>query len=344
MSLPYDVSGSLSKNRFRLELLWGISKMLDLYDSPDFTVVFDYVCDIEVHLVDGFEFYQIKTHKGDKTYSNKDIIKTKNGHSILGKLYILKRIEDCPNIKLAVVSNAYFKDGTNVLADVIEIGLSSISEVSKNAICVALQDELKIPTVDLANIYYIYTPMNLIEPQENIIGKIVTSFAIIKGCEPKKPLALYRLIYDTVSRKACHELAQDSYEQLICNKGITKKEFDDLLNCHLETADNSVDLTKRYIESIDDYKERFKMKTAFAKLFPSLQRSRELQSKEREIADYIKEIFESLPDNFEECIDVLMGKYADSFSIEFSRLEVYVFIILILKRVEEGVYNEKIDF
>ena len=27
MNLPKDLSGSVAKNRFRLELLWGISKM-----------------------------------------------------------------------------------------------------------------------------------------------------------------------------------------------------------------------------------------------------------------------------------------------------------------------------
>ena len=36
MSLPNDLSGSASKNRFRLELLWGISKMFDIYDKDDF--------------------------------------------------------------------------------------------------------------------------------------------------------------------------------------------------------------------------------------------------------------------------------------------------------------------
>ena len=29
MNLPKDLSGSIAKNRFRLELLWGISKIID---------------------------------------------------------------------------------------------------------------------------------------------------------------------------------------------------------------------------------------------------------------------------------------------------------------------------
>lgn len=41
LSLPHDMSGSMSKNQFRMELLRGISKMLDVYDTSDFTMVFD---------------------------------------------------------------------------------------------------------------------------------------------------------------------------------------------------------------------------------------------------------------------------------------------------------------
>ena len=42
-----DVSGARSKNRFSFEIYWGIDKFLhELAISSDFTMVFDYVCDI----------------------------------------------------------------------------------------------------------------------------------------------------------------------------------------------------------------------------------------------------------------------------------------------------------
>ena len=68
-------------------------------------------------------------------------------------------------------------------------------------------EELVRENVDLSNLYYIYTPMNLFAPQNDIIGKITGSFERIKGCEPVKPNALYRLIVDTVTEKACYELS-----------------------------------------------------------------------------------------------------------------------------------------
>ena len=44
-------------------MLWGASKMFDLFDKENFCIVFDYKCDIEVHLGNSLEFYQVKTHK-----------------------------------------------------------------------------------------------------------------------------------------------------------------------------------------------------------------------------------------------------------------------------------------
>lgn len=340
MSLPFDLSGSLSKNRFRLELLWGISKMLDIYDCDDFIMVFDYVCDIEVHLKDGYEFYQLKTHKGDKVYTTNDIVKLKNRSSILGKLYMLKQPDNFQSVKLAIVSNSYLKDGKKVLSDMEEIDLSSISPSGIKTITEALKNELQIDTIDISNMYYIFTSMNLNSPTNDIVGKIVTSFVKIKGCEPKKPNALYRLIYDTVSEKACCELKQKDYAQLIENKGMTKAEFDKLLSFHLEKADNSVELAKQYIEQVEDFKQRRDMKIAFAKLIIDLQTSKELQAKQNEIATYLIENCGQLSNDFEQCVDDLIGKFGSGFSLEYFKIEIYMFIVLILKRFEEGVYDE----
>ena len=71
MKLPYDLSGSMAKNRFKNELLWGIHKILEVYtDEKNFNMVFDYVCDIEVHWENGqYEFYQIKTSNSGESYT-----------------------------------------------------------------------------------------------------------------------------------------------------------------------------------------------------------------------------------------------------------------------------------
>ena len=314
--------------------------MLDIYDYEDFAVIFDYVCDIEVHTKEGFEFYQLKTHKGGKVYSIHNILKMENGKSILGKLYVLKSFDKTKSVKLALVSNSYLKDDKKVITDLEQIDLSSISKVSLDKITKALKMELNLDNIDISNMYYIFTSMNLNSPDNDIIGKIVSSFVKIKGCEPKKPNALYRLIYDTVSGKACCELRMTDYKQLIENKGITKGEFDKLLNCHIEKADNSVKNTKEYIENMIDFKEKRKMNLALAKLMRDLYISKELERMERIIASYILVSIESLPSDFEKCVDILLANFGSDFSPEYSKVEIYVFIVLILKRFEEGVYDE----
>ena len=72
MAAAPDMSGSIAKNCFRNELLWDIEKLLDCLDErmDYFAVVFDYRCDIELHLRDCYEFYQAKTGTGERNSVN----------------------------------------------------------------------------------------------------------------------------------------------------------------------------------------------------------------------------------------------------------------------------------
>lgn len=98
-TIPYDLSGSLSKNRFRQEILWGVSKMFDLFDKPDFCIIFDYKCDIEVHLKDSIEFYQIKSQKAQRPYNFTELSKVDGTGSTIGKLFVLKDAS-CPEMRI----------------------------------------------------------------------------------------------------------------------------------------------------------------------------------------------------------------------------------------------------
>lgn len=239
----------MSKNRFRQELCWGISKMFDLFDKEDFCVVFDYKCDIEIHFDDSIEFYQIKTRKIQSPYKFSDLKRHKEGTSIIAKLFVLKdaSVPETP-IRCAIVSNAFLQVGRVTISDKEFFSFDELDEKSQSTVRTALSEELSRENVDLTNLYYIYTPMNLLEPQNDIIGKITGSFERIKGCEPVKPNALYRLIVDTVTEKACYELSSQDYSELIRCKGITKAELNNMLDHHMEKTDNSVSLVQNYIE------------------------------------------------------------------------------------------------
>ena len=223
--------------------------MFDLFDKEDFCVVFDYKCDIEIHFNDSIEFYQIKTHKIQSPYKFSDLKRHKEGLSIIAKLFVLKEASapETP-IRCALVSNAFLQIGKVAISDKEFFSFDELDEKSQATVRTALSEELSCENVDLTNLYYIYTPMNLLAPQNDIIGKITGSFEKIKGCEPVKPNALYRLILDTVTEKACYELSSQDYSDLIKCKGITKAELNNMLDHHMEKTDNSVSLIQDYIE------------------------------------------------------------------------------------------------
>lgn len=248
MTLPYDLSGARSKNRFCIELLWGISKMLDIYDEDDFTIVFDYFCDIEIHCKDKLEFYQLKSHMGIKKYIINDLTNPgKKKNSILGKLFILEKDNEM-NIKLAIISNGYLRDNSIIKEEFKEIELNDLSEKSKTKIKDLIQTELKLDEVNLSAVFFIHIDMNLKDPGSEIKGKLITKFEKIKGCEPKKPNALYRFIYDTVRQKACYEFSCEDYDKMLSLKGMSKADFERILNLFVDNIDKSVELTKTYIE------------------------------------------------------------------------------------------------
>jgi hypothetical protein len=340
-SIPHDLSGATSKNRFRLEMLWGISKMFDVYDQPDFCVVFDYKCDIEIHFNDSLEFYQVKTHKVQSPYKFTVISKPdeSTGKSIIGKLYLLKHIS-CEKVstKVALVSNAFLRIDKKTYSDVDTLRFSDLDPETQKKICDALRVELQQDEIDISNVHYIYTSMNLLNPENDIKGKITGCFESIKRCEPVKPNALYRLIRDTVDAKACYELKSDDYDELIANKGITKAQLDEMLNQYVDNTDNGVKQTQDYIEGKYATKERKRLKNALVRILEATVKSNEIRNKEREISLYIDANEDNLPEDFEAIIDILIRHFGNSFSIEYTRDQIYVFMILILKRWEDGKY------
>ena len=345
MSMPYDLSGSRSKNRFRVELLWGINKMLELMESDKaFTMVFDYVCDIEVHMENELEFYQIKTHsKSQSAYTTASLTKkeSKNSQgSILGKLFILNANEGRNNL-IAIVSNSPYKMTDNDIYNGIHC-FDTFPELEKQKIVEAIKSELKVEDVDLSTAYYICTSMDLENPQEAITGKLVLSFKKLKGCEVERPATLYSLIYDQVSEKACYELATGSYEKILEKKGITREEMDYLLDCHSQSAKTGIDQTSNYIDSLADLVAKKKYKKALAKLVKSMPVDKVLQNKEKEVASYLVNLESRgvFLGNVDDMIDALTTTFHDTFPVGYDNAEKTVFYIIIINKFTEGVYDE----
>lgn len=315
--------------------------MFDLYESEDFCVVFDYKCDVEVHYKDSLEFYQIKTHKVQSPYKFTTLSKPDDtGKSILGKLFVLKKSSDSAvPIRVALVSNAFFRLGKKTYSESEKLKLSDLDGESQKTILDALKNEVG-DDFELTNIHYIYTSMNLNDPENDLKGKIVGCFEKIKSCEPTKPNALYRLIRETVEQKACYEFSSNSYEEVVEKKGITKTQLDVMLNRYVSRVDNAVEKVSAYIDNIyPNPKERKQLKTALVNVVEGLFSSKELKRKELEIAEFLSRKAYDMPDSTEKIIDYLLSEFRNTFSVENSKKDIYILMLIILYRWEDGKYE-----
>jgi len=345
-AIPYDLSGSISKNRFRQEVLWGVSKMFDLFDEPNFCVIFDYKCDIEIHLDSSIEFYQIKSQREQRPYTFAKLSKVNGNESIIGKLFRLKDAS-CPEmrIKCTFVSNRFLsiKKG-KPLSNVEVVCFHALDNELKSVVEKSLKKELDRNDIDLTDLYYLYTSMDLVSPENSVKGHIVSCFEKIKGCEPIKPNALHRLVFDTAQKKACYEFALESdLDELVKHKGITKSELDSILEQYKENTDNSFQQVYAHIEAnYQKVSELKKLKSALTKVFGAEYDSHTLKRKEDEISAYLRDKSELgiLPDgSIEDLSDNLIVAFGDNFPLEYSKEERYVFILLVIKRWEDGKYE-----
>lgn len=311
--------------------------------GQNFAVVFDYVCDVEVHFNGGFEFYQIKTHGNNApayTYHSLTRKASKNAEgSILGKLYVLNKCGD-QDITLVLVSNVPYSCNGKRIDDEI-ICFDSLPDEEKYKLQGMLCNELELPRVDFSRVFYLHTNMNLRDPEAEVQGKIVICFEKIKHCEPMNPRALYRLIYDTVSEKACYEFPVLDFQTLLQKKGITREEFDQILNCHSVSEKTGIKQTQKYIDSLESVQTKRIYKKSLAKLLQVMPTSRPLKAMEKEIGSFL--LRQTDLENMESTLKLLISQFHSSFPIEYDNADKIVFYIIIIFRFEEGVYVDEND-
>lgn len=331
MNLPLDLAGSRTKNRFRVELLWGISKLIDAHRKyDDYTVVFDFKCDIELHYEKGLDFYQVKT-RSSGNYSNKSLSHSKNNSSsILGKLYALYTPNE--KIKLAVVCNKHLKiDNKEDLRS--EICLGELDQVILEDIKSRLKEELNIEDVNLDNVFYICDGMDLKNPQHALLGKLVESFQEIKNEEPNNPNALYRLVSETAQKRASYELEITDYEDVLKLKGISKAEFDMMLESHRKKSITGIEQTREYIKRLPT-KQRREYNRALTDLLEN-DHSHELNILMVSVFEYVKSHEDQIIDE-DSLLSILKPIFDSEFPMEYTQTSKNVFYLRIYYIYVEG--------
>ena len=325
MNLPKDLSGSISKNRFRIELLWGINKIIEAHkELDDYTVIFDFKCDIELHQKDAISFFQIKT-KIPSNFNPNKLCKIKKGkqNSILGKLYSLYSPD--VDIQLFIVSNKHLKiNNKNIDCEIQCFGKLDSEVVSM--IQEKLSKELDLETINLDSIYYIYDGIDFVYPENAILGKLIKAFEEITDEEPINPNAFYRLVYNTVVEKASYELNLTNYKDVINYKGITRSSFEKMLNAHRMESINGVYDTNNFIKQMEPYKRR-ELNIAMSNLL-SLPRSIRIEDLKRKIFKFIINNEKIIKDE-DDYLNLVRKEFDDEFDIEFtSEMKIVQYLIV----------------
>lgn len=339
MNLPSDLSGSRTKNRFRNEVLWGLKKLLEVHlNGTEYTIVFDYLTDIEVHLNDNNEYYQLKTKKSGY-YSLSSLLKNNKNNSILGQLYRLRFDEnknEINSIIICIVSNLPLKVENKVFDNQELTSLTELEEKYQTQIIEKISQELKAP-ISIENVSFVRTGIDLNNPQSTLIGELTRFLHDYKNAEPKKVLALYNLLEMEINNKSCYENELNSYKNVLREKGINNLQFDALIDRYYSLTDIVVEKTKKYIEennhSISLKRDKIQ---ALSTISLDITQNKSLIRKKTEIKEYFNSNSNILDKSIEEIINEYLSKFKIGF-IEYQDPTLEVLIIMVLIEIEEGV-------
>ena len=345
LNLPAELSGSVAKNRFRWEMLWGLHRIFEVYDTTeDFTVIFDYVCDVEIHTPNDSTYYQIKTRKNTKPYTTNEICKTeinkKTGetiHSILGKLYLIKHKSDqSKRAYVAIVSDVGLVHKGKEYINKLEYHLCELDDDGKDKIISELKKEFPGIVIDLNDFLFIRSFMDLAHPEDVIRGEIVKWFPTHKGGEVKNPNALYQTLSDLVRDKASFEWKVGTLEELTANKGITRSDFDRITEFHTQKAADGVELSKQWInENYRQYRTRVKALNDLS----TMVRYRSIDTRLFSIISLIETLAESdeTPEDLDTkgLIAYIHKKTVNLAPADYTSTQIEMLILVTLKRLEE---------
>lgn len=341
--LPFDLSGARTKNRFDFEILYGIELLIDNYHGlNNFTIVFDYVCDIELHCHDdeSLKFYQLKTNNTGKP-NNVNFLTQKNKKSIdsiIRKIYKISNNNSTTNISVLLVSNAPLINNKFVTKPNQAILLDSIDENTKEKIIQHLKEETNQENINLSNIYYLYRNVGVDDYEHTLVGKLNKFYEQEKNCYMNKPTVLFNSIKATALSRAKYE-EKCSFDDLYLKKGISKQEFEKMIKYHYE--ENSEIYENCYKQIIENTKNDFLFQLGCTKSLKSL-----INAKDQKVLNIIKEVCRNINADIESGEKLSLDEYAKSFKekhkdirfpVYLSKSDIYTIVIYSFEKLKEEI-------
>ena len=244
LQIPYDLSGAISKNRNRNEMLWGLKKIYDLYGTDsNFVVIFDNKCDVEVVLNDNISFYQIKTRtKGNYTLGN--LLKVNKGkkESILSTLFSLNN-ESVDSLN--IVSNVYLSLEDDLLSRKETISFADLSDSNKQKIAEHIRQKLNAD-FNFEKVFYIRDEFCISRPDTLLLGETVRFLSKL-SLSTNNVEIFYNYMQNLILNKASYEYTCKSLNDAMKFKGISQSEIKNIL-----TNYNNVN-EENYLKKFESY-------------------------------------------------------------------------------------------
>lgn len=328
-NLTKDNAGSTAKNRNNIEMLWGIKKLIEYHQNGnEYVAVFDCRCDVEFHL-DGnlIEFYQVKTRQDSgSNYTINDLCgKLSKTKSIIGKLYALYSKEH--NIKLFLVSNKPLKEKNMVIVECGQKSFNCLPEKLLSKLKETLKAEgFNIDNSDFKNIYYIHESISITNFEKEVAFSLVEFLESNNYRINLKHKAFFNMIMVEVNNRAKCEFYENSYNDILKKKGISRNDFNELIDIHSEQANNA---NWKYVEQYYKDKTKGKINYNYINVFETIEKLIQMINK-KSVTDFLLQARECIKTiklgNFNEDVKILCDQMKNFNSI-FNTLELEVLCV-----------------
>lgn len=328
-------SGSIASNRFSFQQDWSLCKLISMEESgKDYVLIFEH--DDDLITLDSptdpkkVNFFQIKT-KNSGNWTATELIKQKNGSSILGKLYSNKIKYGDDTESLNFISNAKFKISLNGSGQSITKNKICVVECEKaefNKISQAIKNEHVLSVDPECNLIF----LNVDDLALNDSGKhatgIISNFLYnIDPHKKYKPTLIYVSLINEIKRRCNYEHPSGSLEELKKNKGITKKQFTGMLKVMVDGED------KRFEQFWSTTSQRLNQEQEDVRVIEKIRRcGTEYDSN---ITDHTNQLHKDLCRCVKEIIDKLLLKNNSSVS------NLKEFLNEIVEEFKKSTFNQK---
>ncbi|WP_308149664.1 dsDNA nuclease domain-containing protein [Spiroplasma sp. AdecLV25b] len=260
-----DLGGSIAQNRFKFQRFWAINEIYNLYKSnKEFTIIFDYVSDIDIFINDDLHFYQVKTNKNNNFTIKKLIkIKKKNNHSILSKLAILENNQSVKSLN--IVSNTHLSEKDKNNKELQKICLDNLKDEIKNQLKTHIEKINKI-IPNLSKYFYIKSDLCLDSSYKTLLGNTVTFLENNFGTTSTRATLFLDWLLRETENRSTYEYEVDNIDEVIIKKGITKEQFSKLLADYNSTSNELLSNVNKVIDQNYNFSDTSKLASALTEI------------------------------------------------------------------------------